>query len=198
MATPYESARRQTISAVVERYKEMLMWRTITPDPEDDEEFKNRMYEFFGFCAEKGIRPTKEGVAAACGITVHELKSWEDGSVEVSLERKEMLKKTESILLAMLTEWGLNNTVNVPMSIFLMKNNFGYSDEPERRANNDTNLLGSGKSNEEIQKELMANVIEVKEFKEVKKDAKQITSGSDKGGNAKRTRKTSKDIPTNK
>ena len=198
MATPYEAARRQTISTVVEQYKEMLNWRSITSAPEDDEEYEKRMYDFFQFCAERGIRPTKEGIAAACGITVHELRAWENGSVEVSPQRKEIMKKTESILLAMLTEWGLNNTVNVYMSIFLMKNNFGYSDEPERRANNDTNLLGSGKSNEEIEKELMANVIEVKEFKEVKHNNKQITSGSDKGSNAKRTRKTSKDIPTNK
>ena len=59
----------------------------------------------------------------------------------------------------MMVDYLQNNKINAVAGIFLMKNNYGYSDKTEIEVA-PKNLLGEGATNEELQRKYLTNMEE--------------------------------------
>lgn len=161
-----QNLRRQYMAETVGKYKDLLAWDIITADERDDEAFERRIIEYFEFCQEKELRPTREGFCAACGIGKPIYDAWQRGEAGITERRKSAMARLEGVLLALLTEWSLNGNINPAIAIFNLKNNYGFKDEIEHAIKPTTSLINKAKSNAEIERLLEAdtggNEIEVK------------------------------------
>ena len=152
-----QSLRRQYMAETVGKYKDLLGWSIISASDKDDEAFEKRIVEYFEFCEEKELRPTREGFCAACGIGKPIYDAWQRGEMGISERRKQSMARVEGVLLALLTEWSLNGNVNPAIAIFNLKNNYGFKDEIEHAIKPAQTLLEKAKSNDEITKLLEAD-----------------------------------------
>lgn len=143
--------KRERMIDQIRKYAELLHWPNITADEKDDQLFEERQEKFFNYCVENDLRPTIECFLATAGITRKEYKAWQDGTIRVSERRRQAIKKLDSILLGLLTEWSLNGNVNPPASIFNLKNNYDYEDKTEHVIKPAVPLIEQPKSNEEIE-----------------------------------------------
>ncbi len=166
-------ARRNFMINLVAQYKEFLNWENITASEEQDEEFEQRIIDFFDYCIEKELRPTVEGFCAACGISRQTYQYWKSGVVKVSDRRMHAIEKLEGVLLALLSEWSLNGNVNPVIAIFNLKNNYGYKDQIEHQLKPAQTLLEKAKSPEEIAQLIKGDIGQIEESKKSDKETKQ-------------------------
>jgi len=96
--------------------------------PESDEEFAERLNEFFQHCYESNEIPTVEKLALSLGTTRQTLWDWE------STDRKgrlvsDMIKHAKSMISAMDAELAMTGKIQPVVYIFRAKNYYGMRDQ---------------------------------------------------------------------
>jgi len=119
---------------------------------------ESRVRWYFELCVEDDTKPSMEGLAMALGISRNRLINFaSDRKISANKESMEIVGRSIQMLNAMMTDFMMNNKVQPLTGIFLMKNNFGYSDKTDVQVA-PKNLLGEGKTNEELQKKYLSNL----------------------------------------
>ena len=93
----------------------------------------NRITEYFNICIKNNMKPTVEGLATAFGVDRRTLYKWVHNidSDSLPVNFRVTLKKVYQVLNSNFTDLSINGKINPVISIFLMKNNFGYKDQTE-------------------------------------------------------------------
>ena len=97
------------------------------------EEGINRINEYFNICIKNNMKPTLEGLATAFGVDRKTIYKWAHNidSDSLPVNFRTVVKKVYQLLNSNFTDLSINGKVNPVISIFLMKNNFGYKDQTE-------------------------------------------------------------------
>ena len=107
-------------------------------DLNDSEAVRERLGEYFQIYADADLKPTVAGMACALGVNRQRL--WEikvgaavGGTTKQSLpsETLDLIKKAYEILEMSMENYASSGKVNPVISIFMMKNHFGYQDKTE-------------------------------------------------------------------
>ncbi len=101
------------------------------PIVKTDEECAERLNEFFKRCADNNELPTVEKMCLALGTVRNTVWQWETGVINVSQERKNLIKKAKEIISAMDAELAATGKIPVPTYIFRAKNYYGMRDDPQ-------------------------------------------------------------------
>lgn len=107
------------------------LWNLPTIDNNDPIQVKERTTEYFSICAKNDMKPTVAGYAFALGVDRRTLWQWVSGVTHKSTEVKDIIKKAYEMLNIMMEDYMHNGKINPVSGIFLMKNNFGYTDKQE-------------------------------------------------------------------
>lgn len=97
------------------------------------EEGINRITEYLEICIKNNMKPTVEGLATAFGVSRKTIWKWANDidSDSLPVNFRDILKRIYQVLNSNLTDLSINGKINPVISIFLMKNNFGYKDQTE-------------------------------------------------------------------
>ena len=97
------------------------------------EEGINRITEYLEICIKNNMKPTVEGLSTAFGVDRRTLYKWVHNidSDSLPVNFRVTLKKVYQVLNSNFTDLSINGKINPVISIFLMKNNFGYKDQNE-------------------------------------------------------------------
>ena len=98
-------------------------------DLKSPENVEERIFQYFQICADDDMKPSVSGLALAMGIDrvyLWELREGRKGKIPAVAN---LLKKAVQILDLQMTDYMQNGKINPVAGIFLMKNNFGYTDE---------------------------------------------------------------------
>lgn len=92
-----------------------------------------RITEYLQICIKNNMKPTVEGLATAFGVDRRTLYKWVHNidSDSLPVNFRVTLKKVYQVLNSNFTDLSINGKINPVISIFLMKNNFGYKDQTE-------------------------------------------------------------------
>lgn len=92
-----------------------------------------RISEYLEICIKNNMKPTVEGLATAFGVDRRTLYKWVHNidSDSLPVNFRVTLKKVYQVLNSNFTDLSINGKINPVISIFLMKNNFGYKDQNE-------------------------------------------------------------------
>ena len=96
--------------------------------PVTDEEFADRLNEFFEHCYETNEVPTIEKLALALGTTRQTLWDWETGERKGRLV-SDMIKRAKSMISAMDAELAMTGKIQPVVYIFRAKNYYGMKDQ---------------------------------------------------------------------
>ena len=93
----------------------------------------NRITEYLEICIKNNMKPTVEGLATAFGVSRKTIWKWVNDidSDSLPVNFRDILKRTYQVLNSNFTDLSINGKINPVISIFLMKNNFGYKDQNE-------------------------------------------------------------------
>ena len=93
----------------------------------------NRITEYLEICIKNNMKPTVEGLSTAFGVDRRTLYKWVHNidSDSLPVNFRVTLKKVYQVLNSNFTDLSINGKINPVISIFLMKNNFGYKDQTE-------------------------------------------------------------------
>lgn len=108
----------------------MLLWAQ--PKVNNMEEFNVRVKEYFEYCVQTDYKPSVEGLSCALGIDRRTFYCWSVGQRVPFGEGEELMEACQhakSVLNTLLTDFMQNGKINPVTGIFLLKNNFGYTDE---------------------------------------------------------------------
>ncbi len=125
-------------------------------DTKNIEQLEERIFTYFSVCAEDDMRPTVVGLALAIGTDRRRLWEWSKTETDV---RSDTIKKAYQMLNLLMEEYMQHGKMNPISAIFLMKNNFGYSDTQEFVLTPNS-PLGQQKSTEEIEQRYIDSVAE--------------------------------------
>ena len=107
-------------------------------DLHDSDAVRERLAEYFQIYAEADLKPTVAGMASALGVNRQRL--WEiktgapvggAGKQHLPPETLDLIKKAYDILEMSMENYASSGKVNPVISIFMMKNHFGYQDKTE-------------------------------------------------------------------
>ena len=107
-------------------------------DLHDSEAVRVRLGEYFQIYADADLKPTVAGMASALGVNRQRL--WEIktgaavggvGKQHLPEETLDLIKKAYEILEMSMENYASSGKVNPVISIFMMKNHFGYQDKTE-------------------------------------------------------------------
>lgn len=98
------------------------------PKPETDEDVSKRIYDFFIFCEEKGMRPGIELLSLFLGVTRMTIWNWSNG-VTCSEARRDMINHAKSLIASFLEQSHLQGKLNPVSAIFLSKCWLGYTED---------------------------------------------------------------------
>ena len=92
-----------------------------------------RITEYLNICIKNNMKPTVEGLATAFGVSRKTIWKWVNDidSDSLPVNFRDILKRTYQVLNSNFTDLSINGKINPVISIFLMKNNFGYKDQTE-------------------------------------------------------------------
>lgn len=99
-------------------------------DIKDAEQVKKRINEYFTICCGSDMKPSMAGLALAIGISRQTLWEWANDVVRKG-EFGDAIKKAVQMLDLQMVDYMQNGKINPVSGIFLMKNNFGYTDKTE-------------------------------------------------------------------
>ena len=94
--------------------------------PQNVEELKTRIDDYFLFCANNGYRPAIESLALSLGVSRITFWQWRNGSRGV--EWQEICESAAQMIITFLEACMMSGKINPVSSIFLLKNLAGYSD----------------------------------------------------------------------
>lgn len=125
-------------------------------DIKDAAQIETRVFEYFQLCAADDMKPSVAGLALAVGVDRKTIWQW--ATAEKS-DRSNAVKKAYRMLDLQMTDYMQNGKINPVSGIFLMKNNFGYTDKQEVVVT-PNNPLGDGTATEEIEQRYIESVVE--------------------------------------
>ncbi|MCM1189374.1 MAG: hypothetical protein NC541_08765 [bacterium] len=97
--------------------------------PKTEAELKERINQYFDFCAAKGFRPGIETLCLALGgISRQSLWVWCNGGAGKSQEWADICNTAKQFILGFLEQLSMTGKINPANSIFYLKNWAGYSD----------------------------------------------------------------------
>lgn len=99
-------------------------------DTSDIEQVKERCEWYFQRCIDDDVRPTVAGLSNALGITRQTFHRWCVGEGRGETHTA-FAQRIRNIMEEMMEDYMLNGKINPVSGIFLMKNNFGYTDKSE-------------------------------------------------------------------
>lgn len=92
--------------------------------PKTDGEVEQRIAAFFQWCIDNDVRPGVELMALSLGTTRQTLWNWQkEGG-----RKGEIITQAKQMIAALTENWGQTGKINPAAFCFIMKNNFGYSD----------------------------------------------------------------------
>ena len=119
------------ISAIVEKMTHLRGLKR----PQTDEEVEERVKYFFQWCIDNDVRPGVELMALALGTTRQTLWNWQrEGG-----RKGDIITLAKQVLAALIENWGQTGKINPAALCFLMKNNFGYSDNVQLEVSQSNN-----------------------------------------------------------
>jgi hypothetical protein len=95
--------------------------------PQTDQEYEQRIHDYFSFCQRSSIRPGVESLALSLHCTRQSLFNWKNG-VKCSPYRQEIICNALQVINAFMEASLSNGKVSPPSGIFLLKNWAGYKD----------------------------------------------------------------------
>ncbi len=111
--------------------KAMMLWDLPAIDNNDVIQVENRTRDYFNICAENDMKPSVAGYAFALGVDRRTLWTWVTGVTPKPPAVLDCIKKAYEMLNIMMEEYMQTGKINPVSGIFLMKNNFGYTDKQE-------------------------------------------------------------------
>ena len=155
---PKKSAEMAPVTEPGDNQKYLLHSLKIAQLPKIDtkniELLQQRIFEYFSICAEDDMKPSVSGLALALGTDRRRLWEWRETESDA---RSDTIKKAYQMLNLLMEEYMQNGKINPVSGIFLMKNNFGYSDKQEFVLT-PNNPLGEQRSTEEIEQRYIESV----------------------------------------
>lgn len=91
----------------------------------EPEEIRKRLDYFFEYCTDYDVKPSVEGMALCLGVTRQCLWAWES---DQNSEAGRLVWRAKAVINTLLTTWTLDGKISPVTTIWLQKNNFGYSD----------------------------------------------------------------------
>lgn len=128
-------------------------------DTSDAKQVEERINEYFTICFKNDMKPSVAGLALAIGVGRKALWEWANGINRKETHRN-VIKKAYQMLDAQMSDYMQNGKINPVSGIFLMKNNFGYTDKTEVVVT-PNNPLGAETSQKELEDKYMKSVVEV-------------------------------------
>lgn len=108
-------------------YIDNLMQLKNKGKPKSDEEVKERIDDYFGFCVEKNFRCGIESLCLALSISRTTLFQWANGR-DCSKYRTELIISAKQVIISFLEAATMNGKINPASSIFYLKNWANYTD----------------------------------------------------------------------
>lgn len=105
--------------------------------PETEEEFAERLNEFFEHCYETNEVPTVEKMCLALGTYREQVWKWETQEIKGRLVSN-MLKKAKSMISVMDAELAMTGKIQPVVYIFRAKNYYGMRDQVDISATNES------------------------------------------------------------
>lgn len=127
-------------------------------DLKSPEKVGERINDYFRICAEDDMKPSVAGLALAMGFDRKYLWEIRVGNKGKCPEVADLLKKAHQILDLQMVDYMQNGKINPVSGIFLMKNNFGYTDE-QKVVVQPEQPLGSAESPELIAQKYAESVV---------------------------------------
>ena len=107
-------------------------------DLHDPEAVQQRLVEYFQIYAEADLKPTVAGMGMALGLDRRRLWEIKSGALVGGVGKQHLpeatlglIKKAYEILETSMENYATSGKINPVMSIFMMKNHFGYQDKTE-------------------------------------------------------------------
>ena len=107
------------------------LYRLGKVDMSDPVAVENRVGEYFEICTKNDMKPSVAGLAVALGIGRQQLWNIRTGASGKNAEVCDTLKRACELLDQQMVDYMQNGKINPVAGIFLMKNNFGYTDKQE-------------------------------------------------------------------
>lgn len=95
---------------------------------DNPEEVRERIFQYFGLCADNGIKPSVAGLALAFGKNRQRMCEYMNGKRQIAKDSLEWIEKAYAFLNMQLECWMNDNKINAVAGIFQAKANFGYQD----------------------------------------------------------------------
>lgn len=127
------------------------------PLVKDDNECRQRLYEFFIGCGESGELPTVEKMCMALGTVRQVVWQWEQGQ-GCSSTRTDLIKKAKEFIATFESEMVTEGKINPVVYIFRAKNYFGMKDTQDLILT-PNNPLGDQPTPEELQRRIEGSVV---------------------------------------
>lgn len=143
-----------TVSIIRNNTKLLMLGKT---NMQDYEAVLARVEQVLNICAEDDMKPTLEKIQLGFGITRECWNQYIRGQIPAPERVVDLLKQLTDFNKTALVDFGMAGKVNPVTMIFLLKNNYGYSDRQEHVVVA-ANPLGDGLSAEEV-KEKYADLI---------------------------------------
>ena len=141
-----------------------------------DDELKQRLNDYFKYCAEENVVPTVEEMAMWTGYSIQTVGDWEHGRNKgFSSETSNIIKKAKNFLQTFDAKLAISGKMNFLAYCFRAKNYYGMSDKQEITVT-PNNPLGDNLSTEDIQQRLLeetGNVIDIPAIAEEKEKLKR-------------------------
>ena len=99
-------------------------------DISDPRQVEERIFWYFGHCAENDMKPTVSGLCNSLGIHRDTLHSWSTGDRREGTHQA-IVQKAYRLLGELWEDYMQNGKINPVSGIFLGKNHFGYADKQE-------------------------------------------------------------------
>lgn len=127
-----EGASNAKATEISRTLKHCLQWYAM-PKVKSVDELKQRTYDFFTTCINRGEIPTWEKYCLSTGYYRQTLWDWVTGvsTSELGSEANDIVKKAKDFLAAFESEMATNGKINPVVYIFRAKNFFGMKDQQE-------------------------------------------------------------------
>ena len=117
--------------------------------PKDDEEFAQRLNDYFKQCNDEGQLPTVEDMCLALGSTRQQVWDWENRRT-VTPQRSDMIKKAKEIIGGIDAKLAAEGKIPQVVYIFRAKNFYGMKDQQEMVLTPNADPLGDRRTGAEL------------------------------------------------
>lgn len=128
---------KDTTRAITKHVMDIARWEPI--DYKDPLQVETRAFEYFMYCEQEGMQVTVPDLALAIGVQRQTLWRWANGD-ELNPERSDVAKKCYAIIESLVNHYGNTGQIPYVLTIFSLKNHFGYRDQTERIITNNDGL----------------------------------------------------------